>query len=316
MSDEAQQAETNLGEQEAPKPALALPGHRLRLTREELHLSRDEVAHHLHLDVRVVEALESDNYSRLPSAAYVCGYLRSYARLLKLPENEIVQAYSKGQEINAAIVPDNVAIIPDKKRNPVVLKLLAFILILVLVAAGLMWLAERFKMFESRTSSVSTSLDLSGINQVDQSSEDAAQGIQRPKQVQQQIQQYNAQTDLPDNEKITEADGATVPAPVAPVSQATIPSDLPAHSGNSTESNLRMTFSEDSWVEVTDGDGQRQVYKLVSKGSELSVNGPAPYVVLLGNAEGVTVYYKDKEFDHKRYQRGQIAYFRLGTKQE
>ena len=111
-------------EQEPPAETVALPGERLKSTREELHLSREEVAHHLHLDVQIVIAIENDKFDELPSPAYVCGYLRSYARLLKLPEAEIVNAYSKGQAINAALIPENVSILPDKKANPALIKII------------------------------------------------------------------------------------------------------------------------------------------------------------------------------------------------
>ena len=62
MSEHDQETET----QEKETSTVALPGHRLKLTREDLRLSKDEVAHHLHLDVNIVEALESDKYNGVP----------------------------------------------------------------------------------------------------------------------------------------------------------------------------------------------------------------------------------------------------------
>ena len=66
---------------------------RLRAAREERGLSVDEVAHDLHLDRNIILALESADYEGLGAPVFVRGYLRSYARLLELPEEDIVAAF-------------------------------------------------------------------------------------------------------------------------------------------------------------------------------------------------------------------------------
>jgi len=297
--------ETESAEQEASVEQeislVALPGHRLKLKREDLHLSKDEVAHHLHLDVHIVDALESDNYGDLPSPAYICGYLRSYARILKLPEDEIVGAYSKGQEINAALIPESVSIEPKKQISPALVKFIAFIIIAVMFAGGFMWFAEKFHMFDTVPRTDSTTIEVP----VPETSGSVV--IERPTQVQEQIQQYNSETadvEGPETQEIEpplliDEDSSSVAAVVV--------------AEQAQNGDLKLVFSKDSWAEVTDSEGKRHVYRLVVQETEIYVDGIAPYTILLGNAEGVDVFYKDKLFNHKRYQRDQIAYFRLGT---
>lgn len=84
------------------------PGRRLREAREARQLSRDEVANQLHQDVQIIQALEEDNYASLPGQTYVLGYLRSYARLLKLPEEEIVAAVQIERSETAELLPENI----------------------------------------------------------------------------------------------------------------------------------------------------------------------------------------------------------------
>lgn len=289
---------------------VALPGHRLRLTREDLHLSKDEVAHHLHLDVGVVEALETDNYDAMPSPAYVCGYLRSYARILKLPENEIVNAYSKGREINVALIPDSVSIEPGKQMNPAIIKYAVIIVLVLIAAAGFIWIAEEFHIFNGAT----TIERQSSVEVIPESSKSPV--IERPVQVQEQIQQYNA-----DNTGSASADAVipqqqqTADAPLL-IDEQNSSVDAGAVAVPANSGNLKLVFSQDSWTEVTDAEGKRYVYRLVDKDSEIYVDGVPPYKILLGNAEGVEVFYKNELFNHKRYQRNEIAYFRVGKKQE
>ena len=83
-----------------------------------------------------------------------------------------------------------------------------------------------------------------------------------------------------------------------------------------TIGDLKLVFSKDSWTEVIDANGLRHVYRLVSKDNEIIINGTPPYTILLGDADGVEVFYQEKIFNHKPYQRDQIAYFRLGVAPE
>jgi len=302
-----------------PEPvAVALPGHRLKTKREDLHLSRDEVAHHLHLDVQIVNDLEEDKYDKLPSPAYICGYLRSYARLLKLPEAEIVNAYSKGQEINAALIPENVSILPQKQANPLIFKSVALIFLVILLVAGLMWIADKFEMFSGKkATSVSSTIDIPAEAPVNSVSIQSSNEIQRPVEIQQKIEQFNEQATLGDESQLASSEDAIQETSGPLLITETESAPITETSNVATEDgDLRMVFNEDSWTEVTDADGHRHVYRLVKEGNDIYVNGVAPYVILLGNASGVKVYYKEAEFNHKRYQRDQIAYFRIGLKQE
>ena len=69
------------------------PGRRLRRAREKRGLSAADAADALHLDRSTVEALDSDAFDRLPPVTFVKGYLRAYARLVQLPEEDVLAAF-------------------------------------------------------------------------------------------------------------------------------------------------------------------------------------------------------------------------------
>jgi cytoskeleton protein RodZ len=69
------------------------PGKRLRSAREAIKLSIDQVAHHLRLERQVIVDIESDHYEEMPRFTFIRGYLRSYARLVDLPADELVLAF-------------------------------------------------------------------------------------------------------------------------------------------------------------------------------------------------------------------------------
>ena len=60
------------------------PGALLRQAREDKGLTVEDISSMLKLSVRQVDALESDSYDRLQGATFVRGFIRNYARILKL----------------------------------------------------------------------------------------------------------------------------------------------------------------------------------------------------------------------------------------
>lgn len=313
--------------QDSAQPVPELPGRRLREQREGSHLSREEVAHHLRLDVQLIKALEDDDYSRLPSPAYICGYLRSYARLLKLPENEVVMAYSRGQEINSALIPENVRITPKKTINKSIIKLLLLIIAIV-IAGGVYLLAEQLGLF----SAIGTQKSTTVIDQVVPEAElQLTQELNAapPENVLSETTtpQHTEAIAIPPETRsnsnaseVTSAPQKSVEDDVSPVTEEAKPAKTVPGETNKNEnqsvaqpSQLRLRYLEDSWTEVTDNTGKRLIYRLVEKTSDLTLDGEPPFTVLLGNAPAVEVFYQGKAFDHKRYHRDDIAYFRIGN---
>ncbi len=71
-------------------------GSQLRQRREAQSLSLDQVAQATHIKLHYLEALEADEFDRLPSAAQLRGFLRAYGDYLKLNTDDLVQALDTG----------------------------------------------------------------------------------------------------------------------------------------------------------------------------------------------------------------------------
>jgi cytoskeleton protein RodZ len=117
-------------------------GRRLAHAREARKLTIQKVADSLHLDVRMVEALERDDRAALPSPIFVKGYLRGYAGLVGLPAEELVSEYTA-----LAGEPPPLTVVSIKQKVPFFQLPSARLLrkiILLLLAAILVWLAYPF----------------------------------------------------------------------------------------------------------------------------------------------------------------------------
>ena len=64
-------------------------GVRLKKARESLHLTEKEAAARLYLNPKIISVIEMEAFSEGPPITFMRGYVRSYARMLSLPESEI-----------------------------------------------------------------------------------------------------------------------------------------------------------------------------------------------------------------------------------
>lgn len=72
---------------------LSGPGQVLVQGRTTLGMSREQAADVLNLPLRVVRAIEENDASKLPDRVYVNGYVRSYAKLLDLAAQPLIDAW-------------------------------------------------------------------------------------------------------------------------------------------------------------------------------------------------------------------------------
>lgn len=72
---------------------MAGPGQKLKIAREERKLTVEEVAEQLRLHPTRLSEIEGDDYRELGSPAFARGYLRNYARLLSMSEQEILEEF-------------------------------------------------------------------------------------------------------------------------------------------------------------------------------------------------------------------------------
>lgn len=126
-------------DQSSPLASGMLPGEALRRAREQQQLSLEQVADKLNLLPGKVRALESDDYAALPGATFIKGYIRSYARLLKIPSEDLIASYEQASGCNQ---PQKVAPVQAPLTRPKAVLKVRFIVafgVAILVAA-LYWL--------------------------------------------------------------------------------------------------------------------------------------------------------------------------------
>jgi cytoskeleton protein RodZ len=78
-------------------------GDTLRRTRLKRNLQLEEISNELKISTRILQAIENDQYDKLPGGVFAKSFVRQYARLLGLDEEEIAgrmqQAMGPGEDI-------------------------------------------------------------------------------------------------------------------------------------------------------------------------------------------------------------------------
>ena len=137
-------------------------------------------------------------------------------------------------------------------------------------------------------SSAIESADLeSAAEAVEAVTEAAAQPVVEPVQVAQEPAQVAAEQEVP-----AQALGVSQPRNEP---EPTVEPQAPAESASGAA--LALTFSEESWVEVTDATGSKILARLQPAGSTVEVSGEAPFSLMLGNAAATTVSYAGEEVE-------------------
>jgi len=246
----------------APPAAPRSIGERLRAGRERSGLSIAAAAEKLHLDAKVIEALEADRFADLGASVYVRGHLRRYADFVGEPGAELVSSYSAR---DARPPPPDLTQIPHAERRADPRRLVTPLVGLGcgVVLSVAIWLVLRGPHSDTPSANSATPPAAS------------APAPATPA----------AETRLASTAPATPAVNAAVaPATVQPPANTPPREEAPAR-----ETRLNLELSSESWVEVYDSRGQRLFYDVASAGSVQSIVGRPPLRVVLGNAGAVAV---------------------------
>lgn len=276
----------------------ATVGETLAAARQAQGLSVVDVANRLKLSVHQVEALEQDRYEPLPGPVFVRGFIRNYARLLKLDAEAMVRAADAHlPRVAAQRTVAGETNIPMPAKNSGRWPLIAGVAAAVFLGAALVDVLWP----ETPTTVEVTSNRAPAPSAVAVVPQTAAQ----------------APASSPSDASLGprsagESRGAAVEA-VPAVSSATPQAATGAMTANYPSdasggaSTLRLVFDQESWVQVRDGSGKVVLEALFPAGASREITAPPPLALVIGNAPGVHVKYGDRMVDLVPHTRVAVA---------
>lgn len=316
-------------------PARPEAGPMLREARERRGMSLNEAADALHLKPELIQALEEERTEVLPSRTFVRGYLRNYARLVGLDENEVLNAYQGRlpEEAPPPLVGPGVKLRRRRDLGPWLYILLAFI-----IAAGAFYLwggsdnasdeapeaAQSPAVTQPRTDSparvsepvsAETSSAIEAEPQADVAADNGFETTEGETTEAGTIEteafaaseQGPAATDAP----MLATPAPEMPLPSSPVSApAPVAEQAPQASAGAPAAaggQLSLSIESESWVEITDGAGARRFAGLVQGPRVLTYEGPEPFSLVIGNAASAELRFDGQPVDLAPHTRGKVA---------
>ena len=274
------------------------PGQLLRMHREKLGLTTEEIAKRIRLDIKIIEAVEKNEHDTLPAAIYVRGYLRSYAGVVGADAEQLIKLYNADSQPSAPDILPEVKPPTQASSSDKPVKAFTYLVSLGLVLLMLIWYQSNFVVEHSGDRNVTpTPTEINGVDttfdvvihppgwRIQNGNQDEAVGD-------------NLEVPLPEEQLINNNPEVNVNA--SPTASETIAPDI-----------IKLKISLDSWVEIYDSNAARLFHDLARQGEEYVITGKAPFNVQLGFAEGVTVEFNGNQFDHSSYAKNRVARFTL-----
>lgn len=319
-------------------------GVRLRNAREQLGLSQQAVAERLCLKVSTVRDIEEDKAPADLASTFLRGYIRSYAKLVHIPENELLPMMEKQAPVRAAKVAPMQTFSLGKRRKKRDGWLMSFTWLVLFVVIGLTgaWWWQNHK---AQQEEITTMADQSSA-ELNQAGSDNAQSV--PLNTDGAATSSEPQTAATEAPATNAAQAPAATANTAPQAQpqdqnavvppsqanvdtaanapaATQPADntaaslptSPAGTATAADPNaLVMNFSADCWLEVTDATGKKLFSGLQRKDGTLNLTGQAPYKLKIGAPAAVQIQYQGKPVDLSRFIRtNQVARLTVNAEQ-
>ncbi|WP_146449487.1 RodZ domain-containing protein [Vibrio kanaloae] len=282
--------------QETVAPALEA-GTLLKNKRESLGLTQKQISDRLKLRVTLIQQIEENQFESDQVATFMRGYIRSYAKYVNLDEKVVLSALhhagdAQHQEQEMLSFSRKTK---TEKHNSRIMLLTWSIFAVIAGISSLWWwqnqqqdtLSQSLVNAESPEELVveeplTPELDsLAVIESVDALTVVSA------------AESSDTVTQVEETQAAAEVDSVVAePEAVTPESAA---------------NQLVMQFSADCWIQVKDAAGKTLSTGIKKAGQTLNLSGMAPYKVILGAPEGVSMTFASEPVDLSGYTSGKVA---------
>lgn len=250
-------------------------GNKLIAAREALGLTPGDVGAQLKILTSAIVGLEAGDYRVIKSQIFIKGYLKAYVKLLGLDLAEFMSLY----EATVTPEPDTPSVKPIQSMGPqrrpkyllyIIIAIITFIVVAIMVS----------------NYGASTSDKSSDKTQVEPLNDDTTDT-------------YSVELPADDFSNMDEESSENV-VETAEIAASEALQQSENEAADSAEGfNLRLVFSGECWIEVSDGDGTRLLADLKRGGEVVNLAGQPPFKLLIGNTASIAVFYEGEPVSFK-----------------
>ena len=295
--------------QETVAPAIEA-GTLLKNKRESLGLTQKQISDRLKLRVTLIQQIEENQFESDQVATFMRGYIRSYAKYVNLDEKVVLNALhhsGDAQHQEQEMLSFSRKTKTEKHNSRIML--LTWSIFAVIAGISSLWWWQNQQQDTLSQSLVNTesseelvveeSLDpeLTSLEVIE-----AEQNTETSPVTENSDDLLNAVSaaEASENvEQVEETQDVAEVTPVAAESETVTPEPV--------ANELVMQFSADCWIQVKDAAGKTLSTGIKKAGQTLNLSGTAPYKVILGAPEGVSMTFASEPVDLSGYTSGKVA---------
>lgn len=285
-------------------PGLSL-GARLRNAREARGLSLDQVARSLRIPSDRLAEIEHDRHEKIGATVYVRGYLRSYARLVGLPEVVVTAALEHAREVEPVLVATR-TISRSRHFSSRYGTLLVYGVLTAVFVVPLLWAARQGALLPDSRPAL-TRLDAGSAELVLPAAPPGDSAMAAP-----------SETVPLDLAGPPAAPPEAVVPPTRPVMamMTPMPSAADPVESDAAARRVELVLEQPSWIELIGADGTRVEYALLPAGAVRSYEVADGANLRIGNTRGAALSVDGVRVDlapHTRSNVARVAIAKQGT---
>lgn len=296
-------------------------GQLLKQEREQRKLTLEHVAKQLNLKVEVIQSLEADQPDKAILPTFMRGYVRAYARFLKMPEQQLLSRFEQVHQVKSTPVKamKTFSNRQAKQQTETRFMWLTYVIVAILLASLAAWLWQGARDFTSTTAttepivSVVVDADSSAVPQTELMP--AIEQTATVSAVDSAASDAEASALVLPPQAVLTSEEAAIALP-EPTEVAESSSESFGDSNDSGLDRLKMTFNDNCWIDVLDANGERIAYGTKQSGYVMELNARGPFTITLGNPSVVAIDINQKPFDMSGFPGGRVAKFTLAGQDE
>ncbi|MDO3382658.1 RodZ domain-containing protein [Gilvimarinus algae] len=289
------------------------PGAVLKAERERQGKTCEQVASELNIQLNKLQALEAGDYDRLFSAVFTRGYIRSYAKLLKIDSQPLVRRFDEMSTTEEQPLPigESLNVKMNRPRSAWPGRLLLIVVIVMLWVLAYWYFGGAAQEASLNSSEADSAQEVSvSALQTDTNSEPE---IAVPAD-------YELAINLPESGTVIDEANTAGELEAAPLDEVdVVPAEVvesaPVNTDEMTavtSDTLVLSFAQDCWLEVEDSAGNMLAADLQRAGSSIELQGLAPFSIKLGNTAGVSVSLNGQTVSIPNADSGNVVRFSAG----
>ncbi|WP_139684139.1 RodZ domain-containing protein [Vibrio tasmaniensis] len=281
----------------------------LKNKRESLGLTQKQISDRLKLRVTLIQQIEENQFESDQVATFMRGYIRSYAKYVNLDEKVVLNALhhsGDAQHQEQEMLSFSRKTKTEKHNSRIMILTWSIFAVIAGISSLWWWQNQQQDTLSQSLANTESSEELV----VEESLEpeftsleviEAEQNSAQPSATEStdELAVVSAAEASENIEQAEQTQDVAEVTPVAAESETVTPEPV--------ANELVMQFSADCWIQVKDAAGKTLSTGIKKAGQSLNLSGTAPYKVILGAPEGVSMTFASEPVDLSGYTSGKVA---------